>query len=275
MEREICESCIVFTDLDGTLIDFETYSPNAARPALEVLGEFGVPVVFCSSKTFAEQLELQNQLEMRSPCIVENGAAIVFPEEFFDVPPVGSVAHGTWQRYEMGIESAEVLKIVKRVEQDLGLSLEGYSGLSIREVVEKTGLSREAAMRAGNRDYSETLTLKAEPEFWTRVSGLFEEMGLKCLHGGRFHTVMDSSVDKGRAVREFVSLVDTDTGKGHRSIGMGDSRNDVDMFKAVDEAYQVQNAAGEWSELGVDRAQKVEGIGPIGWTRSLMERFAV
>ena len=45
---------LIFTDLDGTLIDHHTYSAEAARPALEAARAAGVPVVPCSSKTLAE-----------------------------------------------------------------------------------------------------------------------------------------------------------------------------------------------------------------------------
>ncbi|MCG7852909.1 MAG: HAD hydrolase family protein, partial [Methanosarcinaceae archaeon] len=45
---------VVFTDLDGTLIDHDTYSYKAARPALAALKKQGIPLIFCTSKTRAE-----------------------------------------------------------------------------------------------------------------------------------------------------------------------------------------------------------------------------
>jgi predicted mannosyl-3-phosphoglycerate phosphatase (HAD superfamily) len=56
---------VIFTDLDGTLLDLETYS---YLPALEALGRVisgGVPLVFCSSKTSSEQQHYQEQLGIR------------------------------------------------------------------------------------------------------------------------------------------------------------------------------------------------------------------
>lgn len=50
---------LVFTDLDGTLLDHETYSFEAARTTLERLEKLSVPVVFNSSKTAAELLPLR------------------------------------------------------------------------------------------------------------------------------------------------------------------------------------------------------------------------
>jgi mannosyl-3-phosphoglycerate phosphatase len=40
---------IVFSDLDGCLLDRRTYSAEAARPAVEALADAGVPLVLCSS----------------------------------------------------------------------------------------------------------------------------------------------------------------------------------------------------------------------------------
>ncbi|MFQ5696467.1 MAG: mannosyl-3-phosphoglycerate phosphatase, partial [Terriglobia bacterium] len=47
---------IVFTDLDATLLDHQTYSWAAAEPALRRLRLLGIPLVFCTSKTRAEVL---------------------------------------------------------------------------------------------------------------------------------------------------------------------------------------------------------------------------
>jgi ribonucleotide monophosphatase NagD (HAD superfamily) len=48
-------SPLVFTDLDGTLLDHDTYDWTPARDALDRLTRAGIPVVFTSSKTAAEQ----------------------------------------------------------------------------------------------------------------------------------------------------------------------------------------------------------------------------
>lgn len=47
---------VVFTDLDGTLLDHHTYQANEAAEALRLLEARGWPLVFCSSKTFSEQV---------------------------------------------------------------------------------------------------------------------------------------------------------------------------------------------------------------------------
>ncbi len=69
---------IVFTDLDGSLMDHETYAFDEALPALEALAQDDIPVIVVSSKTRAEILPLVSQLKLTGPIIAENGAVIVF-----------------------------------------------------------------------------------------------------------------------------------------------------------------------------------------------------
>ena len=45
---------VLFTDLDGTLLDLFDYSYDAALPALEFLKKRKIPVIVCTAKTLAE-----------------------------------------------------------------------------------------------------------------------------------------------------------------------------------------------------------------------------
>ena len=67
---------IVYTDLDGSLLDGTTYSYEPATPALAALREQGIPLVLVSSKTRAEMEPLRQRLDHRDPFIVENGGAV-------------------------------------------------------------------------------------------------------------------------------------------------------------------------------------------------------
>ncbi len=69
---------VVFSDLDGTLLDHDAYSWDAAKPALDRLAERDIPVVLASSKTAREVEILQEQMGLSGrPAIVENGAGVI------------------------------------------------------------------------------------------------------------------------------------------------------------------------------------------------------
>lgn len=45
---------VIYSDLDGCLLDRESYRFDEVRPVLELLRRQGIPLVLCSSKTWAE-----------------------------------------------------------------------------------------------------------------------------------------------------------------------------------------------------------------------------
>jgi len=54
---------LVFTDLDRTLLDYETYSLKQALPAIRALKAKNIPLIFRKSKTRAEIEEVKLQLD--------------------------------------------------------------------------------------------------------------------------------------------------------------------------------------------------------------------
>jgi predicted mannosyl-3-phosphoglycerate phosphatase (HAD superfamily) len=72
------KALIVFTDLDGCLLDSETYAHDAAQTALASLAAEGHTLVPCSAKTRSEMGLVARELQLADPFIVENGGAIVF-----------------------------------------------------------------------------------------------------------------------------------------------------------------------------------------------------
>jgi mannosyl-3-phosphoglycerate phosphatase len=50
---------VVFSDLDGTLLDHHSYRHTAAQPGLDLLEALAIPLVLISSKTRAEMVPLR------------------------------------------------------------------------------------------------------------------------------------------------------------------------------------------------------------------------
>ena len=63
-------AAIIFTDLDGTLMDHHTYSLAAALPTVQALSDRGIPVIPCTSKTRAETAKIMASLGLSGPMIV-------------------------------------------------------------------------------------------------------------------------------------------------------------------------------------------------------------
>ena len=78
---------LIFTDLDGSLLDHNTYSHKPAVSLLETLNQVGIPVILTSSKTLAEIVPLREMISNSHPFIVENGAGIYVPMNYFSYLP--------------------------------------------------------------------------------------------------------------------------------------------------------------------------------------------
>ena len=71
------ESPTIYTDLDGTLLDHETYSAEAARAVLHSLTEQGIPIVPATSKPYSQVSEFRREMGPKHASLVENGAALI------------------------------------------------------------------------------------------------------------------------------------------------------------------------------------------------------
>ena len=67
---------LIFTDLDGTLLD-DRYDVSGAAAAMDRVTELGALVVPVSSKTRAEMTLLREQQRIPTPFIFENGAGLI------------------------------------------------------------------------------------------------------------------------------------------------------------------------------------------------------
>jgi mannosyl-3-phosphoglycerate phosphatase family protein len=263
---------VIFTDLDGTVLDHETYSFSAAMPALELLREKCIPLVFCSSKTRAEIEIWRKRLGNHHPFISENGGGIFVPLSYFAEDDV----RGVWPKTEI-IEGYFVLvlgtpyPVLRRALEDLrwnGFDVKGFGDMSGPEVTEVTGLSGEEAELAKRREFDETFIFHGGEERIEALLRSIRERGLRCSQG-RFYHLMGEN-DKGKAVEMVRGLYQLKLGD-IITIALGDSPVDFPMLEKVDYPVLVRNYRGEHDQrISLPNLIKAEGIGPEGWNRALL-----
>jgi mannosyl-3-phosphoglycerate phosphatase len=246
-------SAVLFTDLDGTLLDHETYQPGLALEALTALRRAGVPVIVCSAKTRAEQQVVQQDLGIEGLFVVENGAAI------FSRGP-----EGISLIVEFGMSYDEVRSRLLAASAEAAIPVRGYGDMTVDEVMRRTGLDRPGASRAMAREYSETFVRKEESE--ESVSGLraaCRDVGLRLARGARFWTALGDH-DKGTAVRYALGRLWAND-PPPTSYAIGDYLNDETMLAAVDIPMLVQRPDETWADLDLDGLVRLRGVGPNGW----------
>jgi mannosyl-3-phosphoglycerate phosphatase len=263
---------IIFTDLDGTLLDPETYSFSAAVPAIELIKERGIPLVVCSSKTRPEIEYWRGRLENRHPFICENGGGIFIPVSYFAEDEIRAV----WTRIKkVGGYHVLVLgtpySLLREALKDLrlnGFDVRGFGDMSAKEVAETTGLPREEAELAKEREFDEPFIFQGDPGEIKALLDSIREKGLRCSQGRYYHLMGEN--DKGRAVEMLTGLYRRKFGD-ITTIALGDSPVDFPMLEKVDYPVLVRNYRGEHDRrISLPNLIKAEGIGPEGWNGALL-----
>lgn len=260
---------IVFTDLDGTLLDPITYSYEKSLSGINRLKESDIPIVFCSAKTRAEQKIYRHKLGIFHPFVVENGGAIFVPQGYF---PFLFEYHKTADEFlliELGSAYEEIRDLLNKVRKKGNFHFTGFGDMTAEEVAGVTGLDIESAKLAKQREYDETVKFDVTGEEVNETLGKIKESGLTWTHGGRFYGVMKGN-DKGKAVKIVTDLYRKMWGE-IKTIGLGDSLNDLPMLSAVDIPILVQKTDYSWEDTNLPHLRKVQGIGPEGWSRAIEE----
>lgn len=255
---------ILFTDLDGTLLDLKSYSFLQSIKSIEQLKSDGMPIIFCSAKTRKEQEFYRESLGIKDPFIVENGSAIYVPKNYFSFKiDYNSYFTNDYEVIPLGQSVKGIRESIERSREKLSLDFSVYADLPAEDVSMLTGLNMTSARRAMARDYSETILKgRTSQSFYKRLA----KNGLKSISDSKFETVVSVQANKGRAVDILTSLYKKDFGQ-LLTYGVGDSINDEEMLNAVDEPYLVQRHNGEWAPVDIDRVHNVVGVGPLGWNK--------
>ncbi len=271
---------IIFTDLDGTLLDSD-YLFREALPALELIKNNSVPLVLCSSKTKMEIEHIRKKMINSHPFISENGGGIFIPKGYFQFQ-ITNLPAGR-QGFKLQITEDEQYSVIKlgadytELRNELaGLRYEGYNtrgfgDMSIREVSELTGLKHSDAKRAKERDFDEPFVFNGNSKAIAGLKRRIRAKGFNYTQGELFHIMGNS--DKGRAVNILKRLY----AKQYRkivTIALGDSPNDIEMLQNVDYPVAVQKKDGSYNRELVRKVNgciKADGIGPEGWSRAVIE----
>ncbi|PRX04306.1 UNVERIFIED_ORG: mannosyl-3-phosphoglycerate phosphatase [Martelella mediterranea] len=251
---------IVFTDLDGTLLDHETYSLEPARPALEALKARGIPIVLASSKTEAEMRPIAADIGINDPMIVENGAGIIGLSD--------DDAEDTYERLRATLTA---------MPPELRAKFEGFGDWSDEVVAEKTGMRIEAARLARQRRFS-------EPGLWSGSEAEREafrahlrDNGFQAVQGGRFFTLMPQT-SKADAMKRVAAFFRQKTGGPVFTIALGDAPNDAAMLQAADKGFIIANPAhAPLEESQREREGHIirsEKPGPSGWNDMILQLLA-
>jgi cell volume regulation protein A len=265
---------VVFTEMDGALLDAVTFRYDAARPALGRIEKEGVPLVICTGKTRAETEHLRRELENRDPFIIENGGAVYIPKDYFSTLAVGSVTRNGYDVVEYAVPYARLREALRTIEAQVERKLTGFGDMTIDEIMRLTGLAQPDAERARQRAYDEPFVVSGSAEVTPDVLGQIREaaaqMGLTILAGERF-LHLAGGTDKGRACRLLIEQFRNEHGPTLKTAAFGSTPSDAAILTAVDRPFLVARPDGLPSKpfSRLDGLTRLVGVGPTGFAEGI------
>ncbi|TWT62818.1 HAD-IIB family hydrolase [Rubinisphaera italica] len=244
---------IVFTDLDGCLLNHGDYSYEPALPVLDHLQKLQIPLVLCSSKTEAEMRPLAEELDASPTIICENGGVVCWD--------------AAGDRTVLGADREKILDVLSDCKQQYQFS--SFRDLGVEGIVRATGLSIERANLAAQRYCTEPMLWEDDD---ARIEPFREELQkhqLQLTRGGRFWHVAGQT-DKGRGAAAVYQRISDSCDKTLTSVALGDSPIDQPMLEWANIAVVVPAPDGT-IRLHFEHPHKIIAAfpGSKGWAEAM------
>ncbi|GGX38314.1 HAD-IIB family hydrolase [Saccharospirillum salsuginis] len=247
----------VLTDLDGTLLDHDSYDWHPAEPALQRLRALNIPVIAVTSKTRAEMADLR--LSIPDLALVfgcENGGVVVDQRskpERVDV---------------LGTPTEALVYCFERIRAEQDAPGLGFHEVSDARVAQWTGLPLDQAAKARRREASLPIYWPEDAPGRQFFIEAVERAGLRVLAGGRF-LHLAGSADKGTALDRIRQLLGD--GRPLKVMALGDSGNDDALLAAADWAVRLPPKHGPARPEPVSKAILASQPGPVGWNEAVLQ----
>ncbi len=265
MINKMSHCIVVFTDLDGTFLDHNDYSFAAAESCLDFIKKQNIPLIFTSSKTAVEIHNLCTETDSYHPYISENGGLLSIPKNYF------SSSNSPTTEYEhvlIGTSRNDINTILETLHKSYEFT--SFREMTIDEIMACTGLSKDLAIMANQRECTEPVLWQDSEEHLKQFSKAIQESNLHLVSGGRFHHVMGKH-DKATTMLILLEYFEKNINGKVTSIALGDSPNDYKMLQTADYGILIPNPAAPKQCL--DKHENLiyaNHVGPHGWNDSLL-----
>jgi mannosyl-3-phosphoglycerate phosphatase len=236
---------VIFTDLDGTLLEEDGSLSGEARAFLGTLSRGDVRVVPLTSKTRAELERWLEVLDSGGAGAFENGAGILRKEGTEILPTA--------------IPLRELRAALDALRSQTGRPLFSLEEIPDAEWVRSTGLPLDHAAAARAREFD--LPFIVSDGAAAALSSATLPPRVRLVRGGRFWH-LSGAHDKADAARRLVELL-----RPSRTIGLGDAPNDAAFLRLVDHAVLLPGKDGVDATLraALPGADVAPARGGAGW----------
>lgn len=188
--RSFRTRCLMFTDLDGALLD-GCWDIRGAGAAMDTLHELGCICIPVASRTQPEMDELNKARKFPSPYIFENGTGIRWPSDT--------------QPQCFGRSAGEIYDLLDHIREEHGLHYRSLRDISSEELQNITGLDEATASAAKQRIASVPLVWEDSPQALARFTQILGFIGLQVVCDRQFEIVSDASCSKALAMQTVIA----------------------------------------------------------------------
>ncbi len=274
-------SYIISTDLNGTLLDHNTYSFHKAAQALECCCDQNIPIIFNTSKTFAQTVPITRQLDNSHPFVVENGAAIYVAKDYFsdetlvylESVDLKLVDIGEFWVIVYGSKTIEIRKKLSDLSQQF--KFEHEADVSAEDIAIIGHLPLSHARQIKLREFSELIVWQDSDEQLKQFKETLKQLQLTCMINGSLVYVFGQH-DKAAPLRTLKQLYEKQNQQAPTLIALGDSENDAPMLNFADVAIIVDSPVHQ-NLILEDHANMIRAKfpGPIGWNDAILTLLGV
>ena len=247
---------LIFTDLDGSLLDRDTFKFDKILNYIKDLISKGIFIIPNSSKTKKEIESFNKELNEDLPFIVENGAAIYnlnlintsFPEKISLSREINEILDIFNNKISKKYKSK--CKFIKNLKSDTQLKI--------------FGLPKEKIKLAINREYTIPLLFDGSKADKLNFIKSVNDAGLSLHEGGRVINLCDK-VSKSQAMKNVIKIFKKISKEKLIIVGVGDNFNDLDMLKNSDIPCLVFNDKFTMEKININNCLVSKKPAPEGW----------
>ena len=263
---------LIFTDLDGTLLDHENYSYGNNKKLISRIVSNQNEIIFNTSKTFSETTNLLKELNLTNmPFSTENGAVLYFPKNRFKKNKNSSDYGRYWKIRIAKLSSKIWYKFLLKKQKTFKFLI--AQDLPIKDLKKYTNLINTSKML--NREASQLIIWKDSFLNLKKFKNdLKSEKDGVLIQGSRFMQI--SSICNKRIAKKLISHIydiQFHDKYSKNTIALGDSKNDIDMLNSATHACLIKNPSGVFPKLRSNKKNiyKSSKLAPNGWSQLIIK----
>ncbi len=251
---------LYITDLDGTFLNSKAELSDNSKKLISKAINLGACFSLATARTFATVTEMFKDIDLRCPLVLMNGVMLYNPSDKKIISYHCIENKNVKEVFEL-YKKHNVFPLVYRCKDNM-LEIEYYNTDNPHqmkyvgkrtEVGGKKFVYSDAFSWEGKSEVIYIVTLDTYERLLPLYNDINRQEGITAVFYRDNYTecyfleIFAGSTSKATAMSEVKKMTGAD-----RAIAFGDNMNDIEMFKAADEAYAVENACDELKLIATD-----------------------